>query len=81
MSSYVSDDDLLSLADLELYENRRIPPAMTPVIPWEATIQPPIVIQAASTQRGSGSGKRRRSSPKKKSRPVREMSVIVEGPE
>ncbi len=79
MSSYVSDDDLLSLAELELYENQRVPRAAD--IPWEATRQPPVVIQMAPTPRGPRHGKRRRNSPLKKSRPVREMSIIVEGPE
>lgn len=82
MSSYVSDDDLLSVAELELYGNQRILPVAVVEIPWEATVQPPVVVQAASVKRRSApSGKRRRSSPWKKSRPVREMSVIEEGPE
>ena len=81
MSSYISDDDLLNLAELDLVENQRVLPPATVEIPWEATRQPPVVVQAASIRRGPSTGKRRRSSPRKQSRPVREMSIIVEGPE
>lgn len=76
-SSYVSDEDLLDLAQLDLYGDSRIP---TVEIPWEATRQPPVVIPSPPMQ-ARPAKKRRRSSPLKRSRPVKGLSPITEGTE
>lgn len=84
MNAYISDDDLLNLASLELYENFRIPALAKVEISWEATKQPPVVVvlqqqqPAPLSQRGT---KKRKSSLLKRRRLVREMSVISEGSE
>ena len=82
-NSYISDDDLLDLADLELIGDMRIPPNMrTEFISWEQTRQPPVVLQslpsvpevAARKAQPTPKGRRRR-------KVVMGMSPIAEAPE
>ncbi|MCJ1266975.1 hypothetical protein MMC22_006860 [Lobaria immixta] len=86
-SSYVSDDDLLDLASLDLYGDSRVPAGMLaglnqPIaaISWEATKQPPVRLPSPPLQKVQGK-KRRRGSPLKRKRPVTGLSPITEAPE
>ncbi|MCJ1463439.1 hypothetical protein MMC07_002046 [Pseudocyphellaria aurata] len=86
-SSYVSDDDLLDLAELELYGDSRVPAGMvaglnqlTAVISWEATKQPPVRLPSPPLQKVQPK-RRRRGSPLKRKRPVAGLSPITEAPE
>ena len=87
-NSYISDDDLLDLADLELIGDMRIPPNMrTDLISWEQTRQPPVVLHsmpsvlAAARKAQPTLKRRRRSSPLKRKKIVVGMSPIAEAPE
>jgi len=80
-SSYISDEDLLDLEELELCGDVRVVTGY-PEISWSVTRQPPVVVTAQSINIVSRSKKkRRRSSPLKKERFVGRMSPIVEGVE
>lgn len=87
-SSFISDEDLLDLAELELYNGSRVPVGMLPdgwnalnnEISWEATRQPPVVV-ASPPQKASCAKGRRRSSPLKQKRPAKKLSTIKEGRE
>ena len=86
-SSYISDEDLLDLEDLELRDNVRIPAVGVNrlgegQISWSATRQPPVVLSSFPVAPPTGAGKKRRkSSPLKRKRLVRGMSPIAEGQE
>ena len=83
-NSYISDDDLLDLAELELIGGMRIPPAMRTDISWEQTRQPPLVLHSLPgvTKKAQPAPKRRRrSSPLKRKKIVLGMSPIAEAPE
>ncbi|CAF9926045.1 hypothetical protein IMSHALPRED_006854 [Imshaugia aleurites] len=83
-NSYISDDDLLDLAELELVGGMRIPTDMrAEFISWEQTRQPPLVLQSLPvvTRRVQPTPKRRRSSPLKRKKIVLGMSPIAEAPE
>ncbi|MCJ1342534.1 hypothetical protein MMC31_000720 [Peltigera leucophlebia] len=89
-SSYISDEDLLDLEELELYEGSRVPVGMFPggldgvltnEISWEATRQPPVVLASTLVQQAQGGKRRRRSSPLKQKRPSKKLSPIKEGQE
>ncbi|KAL8939736.1 MAG: hypothetical protein Q9211_002606 [Gyalolechia sp. 1 TL-2023] len=82
-SSHVSDDDLLGLEELELFEGVRVPKAMTLTsssISWEATKQPPVVVRSTS-KRPSAGGKKRRILAPYRNRSMKAMSPILEAPE
>ena len=89
-SSYVSDEDLLGLEELDLYEGSRVPVGMFPggldgalanEISWEATRQPPVVLTSPIVQQAQGTKRRRRNSPLKQKRPSKKLSPIKEGQE
>ena len=83
-NSYISDDDLLDLAELELVDGMRIAPAMHTEISWEQTRQPPLVLHslpAVARKAQPTPKKRRRSSPLKRKKIVMGMSPIAEAPE
>ena len=88
-SSYISDDELLDLAQLDLYNNFRIPEGALPYqrqeeeISWESTKQPPLVLQSMPSPQKTlpVSKRRRRSSPFKRRKMVQGMSPIAEAPE
>lgn len=87
-NSYISDDDLLDLAELELIGGMRIPSDMrTEFISWEQTRQPPLVLHSLPsvpvvTRKAQPTLKRRRrSSPLKRKKVVLGMSPIAEAPE
>ncbi|KAF6236220.1 hypothetical protein HO173_005850 [Letharia columbiana] len=84
-NSYISDDDLLDLAELELIGGMRIPSDMrTEFIPWEQTRQPPLVLQSLPMVKRKAQPapkRRRRSSPLKRKKVVLGMSPIAEAPE
>ena len=83
-SSHISDEDLLDLEHLELCDDFRIPAEKTAGISWEATKQPPVVLQSAYTQQPKSrpsSKRRRRSSPLNKKKATLGMTPIAEGPE
>ncbi|KAI4181289.1 MAG: hypothetical protein L6R41_006704 [Letrouitia leprolyta] len=77
-SSRISDDDLLGLEELELFDGVRVPTSST--ISWEATKQPPVIIRSTSKRPSAGGKKRRTSAPYRK-RSMKAMSPILEGPE
>ena len=80
-SSYISDEDLLDLEELELCGDVRIATGAAE-ISWSATRQPPVVVISREVHVGSRpKRKRRRSSPLKKQKFVGKMSPIVEGEE
>lgn len=80
-SSYISDEDLLDLEELELCGDVRVVTGY-PEISWSVTRQPPLVVKAQSINIGvRPKKKRRRSNPLKKQRFVGRMSPIVEGME
>ena len=80
-SSYISDEDLLDLEELELCGDVRIATGAAE-ISWSATRQPPMVVKSQEVHVGSRpKRKRRRSSPLKKQKFVGKMSPIVEGEE
>ncbi|KAL8737207.1 MAG: hypothetical protein Q9181_001891 [Wetmoreana brouardii] len=84
-SSRISDEDLLSLDELDLYGDERVPTdksISTPTISWEATQQPPVVV-SSTPKRPSISAKRkkRRSSAPHRKRSQKTMSPIPEVPE
>ena len=81
-SSYISDEDLLDLAQLDLCNNRRVP-AGREEISWELTKQPPLVLHSLPVSQGASASpkRRRRSSPLKRRKMVRGMSPIAEAPE
>lgn len=77
-SSYISDEDLLDLEELELCGDVRVITGY-PEISWSMTRQPPLVVEAQSINIvARPKKKRRRSSPLKKQRFVGRMSPIVE---
>ncbi|KAL9072916.1 MAG: hypothetical protein Q9161_003287 [Pseudevernia consocians] len=87
-NSYISDDDLLDLEELELVGGMRIPSDMrTEFISWEQTRQPPLVLQSMPSvpvlaRKAQPTPKRRRrSSPLKRKKVVLGMSPIAEAPE
>ncbi|KAL8689541.1 MAG: hypothetical protein Q9218_004812 [Villophora microphyllina] len=84
-SSRISDEDLLSLEELDLCGERRVPKdksAATPTISWEATRQPPIVVFSTPKRPAiSAKRKRRRSSAPNRKRSLKAMSPIPEMPE
>ena len=80
-NSYISDDDLLDLAELELVGGMRVPRTE---ISWEQTRQPPLVLHAlpaVARKAQPTPKKRRRSSPLKRKKMVLGMSPIAEAPE
>lgn len=79
-SSRISDDDLLGLEELELFDGVRVPKTLSSTISWEATKQPPVVIRS-TPKRPSTGGKRRRPSAPYRKRSMKAMSPILEGPE
>lgn len=82
-SSHISDEDLLDLAQLDLCEDVAMPGEKTAGISWEATKQPPLVLQSVPVQQQMRpiSKRRRRSSPLNKRKMVAGMSPIAEGAE
>lgn len=89
-SSYISDDDLLDLEELDLYDGSRVPVGMFPrgfnglltnEISWEATRQPPVVLTSPLVQKPQDPKKRRRGSPLKQKRQSKKLSPIKEGQE
>lgn len=83
-SSHISDEDLLDLEHLELCDDVRVPSEKTAGISWEATRQPPVVLQSVPSlqRKGRPTPKRtRRSSPLIKGKTSHGMSPIVEAPE
>ncbi|CAF9933191.1 MAG: hypothetical protein ALECFALPRED_005499 [Alectoria fallacina] len=87
-NSYISDDDLLDLAELELVGGMRIPSDLrTQFISWEQTRQPPLVLQSlpslpvVTRKARPTPRRRRRSSPLKRRKVVVGMSPIAEAPE
>ncbi|KAL8998484.1 MAG: hypothetical protein Q9188_006092 [Gyalolechia gomerana] len=82
-SSRISDDDLLGLEELELFEGVRVPKAMSltsSTISWEATKQPPVVVRSTPKRQSAG-GKKRRTSALYRKRSMKAMSPILEAPE
>ncbi|KAL8782297.1 MAG: hypothetical protein Q9213_005490 [Squamulea squamosa] len=82
-SSRISDEDLLDLEELDLYEGMRVPTTMslaTTEISWESTKQPPAVV-CSSRPSISAKRKRRRSSALHRKRSMKAMSPIAEIPE
>ncbi len=80
-SSYISDEDLLDLEELELCGDVRVVTGY-PEISWSVTMQPPLVIKAQCINIvARPKKKRRRSSPLKKQKFVGKMSPIAEGME
>ena len=80
-NSYISDDDLLDLAELDLVGGMRVPRTE---ISWEQTRQPPLVLNAlpaVARKAQPTPKKRRRSSPLKRKKMVLGMSPIAEAPE
>lgn len=83
-NSYISDDDLLDLEELELIGGMRVAPAVRAEISWEQTRQPPLVLHslpAVARKAQPTPKKRRRSSPLKRKKIVLGMSPIAEAPE
>ncbi|KAL8871404.1 MAG: hypothetical protein Q9174_002753 [Haloplaca sp. 1 TL-2023] len=84
-SSRISDEDLLSLEDLDLCGDVRVAKdkwQSAPPISWEATKQPPVVVFSAPKRPIiSAKRKRRRSSGPQRRRSMKAMSPIPEMPE
>ena len=83
-SSHISDEDLLDLEHLELCDDVRVTPEKTAGISWEATRQPPLVMQSIPSPPRKGrpvSKRSRRSSPQSSKKATKGMSPIVEAPE
>lgn len=82
-SSHISDEDLLDLEQLSLAQDTRMLAENTSCIPWEATKQPPVVLQSSPvTEKARPIPKRRRrSSPLNRKKMVTGMSPIPEAPE
>lgn len=82
-SSHISDGDLLDLEQLSLSHETRILAENTACIPWEATKQPPVIMQSSPVMEKARPipKKRRRSSPLNRKKMVTGMSPIPEAPE
>lgn len=80
-SSFISDEDLLDLEELELCGDVRVVTGVAE-ISWSATRQQPPVVKVRERQTASRpKRKRRRSNPLKKEKFIGKMSPIVEGEE
>lgn len=82
-SSFVSDADLLGLAQLDLYGDMRVVPPPTTIISWESIKQPePVKLCNGGEGKVQGKKRRRRDARLKSKRTVSEgLSTIVEAPE